>query len=381
MVPWLFIGLLVLGAVLGLLLVFPRRQARVQEDAYTQGLEQWLAGDLKKAQTSFRKAIELDPGAVDPYLQLGNLLRLGGDAKRAAVLHRGLTVRNDVPPGKRVSISLALADDLIQMQHWAEAKGVLDSLEPLAAGLPRFWRARFAHCLGAGDEPAASRALQSATTRCGQPNAQMFRDQHVLFQLDRALRFCRVEKPGEAKRLLKELPRDGRHSAKVAFVRALIAAQTESAEEAVATATRGLVDAPEAMELFLPALQQALLSSGHYERSIPILETASRAETAPASLWIALALLYEKLGEREKGIALLEDKAGDPRLTPNVAAPLLKLLAMEDRHSAWARIWRTLHLPASLRHWQCQSCGSKQADVRWFCPACHSFDSFTPFPG
>jgi lipopolysaccharide biosynthesis regulator YciM len=372
---WLFVVLVLAAAALALIIVFRRRRAKVPEDDYTQALEKWLAGDLAGARKALRAAIDHDPSSVDPYLQLGNLLRKQGDAQRAAVIHRGLTVRGDIPATKRLSISLALADDLLALSQWSEAKSVLDSLEAVAGHSARFWRARFAQCLGLRDEAAAARALHTAAARMSGPEKEIFRRQSGLFQLDRALHLTRAGETDAAKRLLKDVPPLPELAAKTTFVRALIAAQIGDIPKAIKIATEGLMDAPQEMALFLPALQQALLESGHYERSIPILESACQSENAPASLWIALALLYEKMDEREKAVRLLEDKAQDPRLTPDVAAPLLKLLAGENRTSPWGRIWQTLHLPATTKIWRCLVCGHVQEDVRWFCPACHSFDS------
>jgi len=377
LIPWFF-GLLVLvGAAIALWFLFRRRRALVPEDHYTQGLELWLAGDLPAARTALRQAIEVDPGGIDPYLQLGNLLRLTGDAKRAAVLHRNLTARRDIPREKRVSIALSLAEDLLVMQRWLEARSVLDSLKSLATTSPRYWRARFAQWLGLQNEEEAAGALRSAGKSCPETEGTVFRQQFALFQADRALRSCRDGAGGEAKRLLRDVPAEGPTAAKATFIRALVAAQAGDAEQALEVAGAGLLDTPAEMAVFLPALQAVLLESGHFTRTLPILERACQAESAPASLWISLALLYEKLGRREDAIDLLTSKADDPGLTPDTAAPFLKILAAEQAGTDLGRLWRTLHLPAAGgTRWRCRSCGEFRPDVHWFCPACHGFDTF-----
>ena len=378
--PWLFLVLVAAVAGLALVIVYRRRSRPEVGDGYTRGLELWLAGDRKGARAAFRAAIQRDPEAVDPYLQLGNLLRLTGDARRAAVLHRSLTVRPDVAAPKRLSISLALAEDLVALQQWPEARQVLDLLEPHAAVEPRFWRARFAQQLGAGDGEAAARALQRAGQSCGGDEGQEFRRQHAVFQLDRALQACRRGQVQEARRLLKQVPREGALRARRIYVEALAAARERNYERAVDIVATGLLEAPGELAPYLPALQEILLESGQYDRTVPILESACQAEDSPPALWIALALLYEKLDEREKALRMLESKAGDVRLTPNAAAPFLKLLAAENGKTRFARVWRMLHMPAVDRRWRCRECGTLQEKVRWFCPVCRSFDSHAPVP-
>lgn len=352
-----------------------RRKVALGEDHYTKGLELWLGGEHQGAIASLRLAIENDPGGVDPYLQLGNLLRLTGDARRAAVLHRTLTVRADVPQQKRISIALALADDLIQLGQWEEARLVLEELESLAPGSARFWRARFRQWAGLGNENAAARALREGARRAESAARPRFQNDFERYQLDRALRAARDGKPADARQLLKTVRADGEQAARVAFIKALVTALEGDVEQATEQMTAGLVAYPDHMQLFLPALQDVLLESGHFERTIPILETACQAEEAPPALWISLALLYEKLGQRARAIALLAAKAPDARLTPEVAAPFLKQLAATTNDRDFARVWGFLHMPGSATQWRCAACGTKQPDLLWFCPACHGFDT------
>jgi lipopolysaccharide biosynthesis regulator YciM len=376
--PWLFLVLVAIAAGVALALVFRRGRPPAPGDGYTRGLELWLAGDVAGARKAFREAIAADPQAVDPYLQLGNLLRQTGDAKRAAVLHRALTVRPDVAPAQRPAISLALAEDLVALRQWDEAGRVLDAVETATARRGRYWRARFAQLLGAGDAENAARALQRAARQCEGEEAAAFAREHGVFQLDRALTACRQGSLAEVRRLLKSVAAGGSLAARRFYVEALAAARDGAHDRAVGIVAEGLRDAPGELAPYLPAMQEILLNSGQYARLVPILEAACREEAAPPALWMALALLYEKLDERDKALDLLESKSGDARLTPDAAAPYLRLLAAEHPGTAFARIWRTLHLPGSERRWRCEACGTQQPQVRWFCPACHAFDSYAP---
>jgi len=376
--PWVLASMVLAVVAVALFVIFRQRKPLPAEDGYTQGLELWLAGDLPAARQKFREAIDRDPSVIHPYLQLGNLLRITGEPARAAVLHRGLTVRKDVPPGMRIPITLALAADLNAAERWTEARLVLDSLKSQAFHLPHFWNARCDQWLGSGEKDKAALALRTAAQNCSEPEAQEFQRRFEFFQTDRALQHCRAGELPEARRLLKDVSRQGPATAQITFVQVLLAASEGNPDRALTLAAAGLVDYPQEMAIFFPALQEILLESGHYERTVPILERACQTDTAPPALWITLALLYEKLGRREDGLTLLAAKTPDSRLTPSVAAPYLKTLIASNPDAAFTRAWNSLHFPTATSHWLCSACGSQQPEVRWFCPACHTVNSYAP---
>lgn len=365
-----------------LLFIYSRRRRirALREDAYTRGLELWLGGDLDGAVAAMREAIAVNPAAIDPYLQLGNLLRLTGDARRAAVLHRGLTVRSGIPAEKRFSISLALADDLVATERWAEAGEILDALQRHSPQAPRFWEARFNQCVGAGDSRGAARALKEAARKAAPDSRAGFLRRWELFQLDRALLACRDGEAGRARRRLRGIADRGENSPRLAHARAMAAIAADDDSEAVSLLTDGLIKAPAEAGLLLPVLTGVLLRTGHYERVIPILESACRGEGAPVDLWITLALLHEKVGDRELAVRILEERAEDPELTPDAVAPLLRILVNDLPESDFTRVWRSLSIPAHTPRWICGVCGRRHRDVRWFCPDCRSFGAVKPVP-
>lgn len=175
---------------------------------------------------------------------------------------------------------------------------------------------------------------------------------------------------------LKDVARFPQSAARTALVRALAAAVQGDAEAALKVGADHLLDQPEELAVLLPYLQSALLESGQYARTIPLLENACRAEGAPASLAIDLALLYEKLGRRSDTLRLLESRSGDPGITPDVAAPLLKLLFRESGPSDLRTVWGHLGRPRRRTRFVCASCGAPSQRMRWFCPECRSFDSY-----
>lgn len=367
-------------AVLVAMLLRTRKPAEPQDDAYIRGLELWLAGDKRGAVDAMRLAVDRDPGGVDPYLQLGNFLRRTGDARRAAALHRSLAARSGLAESKRLAVSLALAEDLIALRQWDEAGRILTEIQRRKPDDPRFWRARFHQFLGGGDAAAAADALKLAMKRLPPPDSERFRTDLVVFQLDRALESVRLDRTNEARKLVKDAENQGpiagtAMTARAAYVRGLAQLADERADLAAETVTAGLLAAPDQSELLLPVLQKALLTTGHYERSVPILESACQSADAPPSLWIALAMLHEKLGDRELAVRLLEGKSADHRLTLAAAAPFLRILVNDLPDCDFKRIWLSLNSRTGPTAWHCSACGQTLKELRWVCPACRAVDT------
>lgn len=379
--PWI-VGVFTLGLVAFYIWnsLAEAKPSTPPEDRYHHALEMWLDGDLLGATEILHELVHDHPQSIDPYLQLGILLRLQGDPGRAVVLHRGLTVRTDLTRGKKVIVGLALAEDLLDLHQWENAKEVLDTLVRDASGKSRYWKSRFIHWHGMDNQPEAARALQQGMKLVPEIDRPWFSQAYASYQLDRALQHVRTGEFKAAGPRLKDVKKIPEAHSRLILVRAMLAASDNNPADALTLASEELLDSPDELAVFLPMLQHVLLESGQYSRTVPILERACQAEHAPPSLWIDLALLYEKLGHRDKALHLLESKKGSKGLTPDKAAPYLRLLAGEASNTDLAQAWNTLEMPAEIHDWKCTSCGRHDQGIRWFCPKCHQFETYLAQP-
>ncbi len=343
---------------------------------YRHALELWIEGDLESAAALLKRVVQAAPDTVEPFLYLGVLLRLRGDAAKAAVLHRGLTVRSTLTQEQKIAVGLALADDLLELKRWPDAAQVLESLQNVARGRKRYWLARFRLKVGQQDLPNAARALKHAPRHCPEKDSDELRASYAAFQLDRALLHALAGETGEARARLRDVEKIPDAAARAALVRAILAAHEDDPAAAVTEAAENLLDQPHELGIVLPLLQEALLRGGQFARTIPILERACQAENAPPSLWIQLALLYEKLDQRDRALQLLEAKADQGVLTPDVAAPFLRRLVRQAGKTDFARAWATLSPPKAPTTWACCDCGRGDKHIRWYCPGCGGFDTY-----
>jgi len=379
LVVWI-LGIFAVAAAGGTIWYLFREQPQSSNtnELYQHALEKWLDGELAEATTLLTQVVQTNPTAMEPFLQLGNLLRLQGDPARAAVLHRGLTVRQNLSKGEKVLIGLALAEDLIDLEEWGDAGAVLDSLVRHASQQTRYWRARFRQFHGQDKRPDAARALKRGAKTVPEKDRPWFLEAYASYQLDRAFEHVRLGETTLAGPRIKDVEKMGLAPTRTTLVKAMLAAATQDPATALTLAAEGLLDSPEELAVFLPVLQEVLLQSGQYPRTIPILERACQSENSPPSLWIDLALLYEKIGDREKALRFLESKAGRGKFTPNAAAPYLRMLAGDAPVSDFSEVWSMLNMPAPARGWSCHSCGRLENSIRWFCPGCSGFHTFHP---
>ena len=217
--------------------------------------------------------------------------------------------------------------------------------------------------------------LKQAAKQWPEHDAAWFREAYASFQLDRAVGHALAGEAGEAKARLRDVENMPESGTRAALVRAILAARADDAAGALTEATDNLLDHPEELDIFLPLLQDALLRGGQFTRTIPLLETACLSENAPASFAINLAILYEKLDQRDKAMRVLTIKTGQADLTPDVAAPYLRMLVRENPETQFARVWKMLQMPRPPVDWVCGQCGRSDPRVRWFCPDCRSFGS------
>jgi lipopolysaccharide biosynthesis regulator YciM len=372
---WLVVGSAAVAAAVVLWRIWVRPRPEANADDYQQALQLWIEGEREDAAAILRRVVQKQPEAFEPFLYLGNLLREMGDAGRAVVLHRGLTMRGELTPGQKIASGLALAEDLLALQQFTEAGQVLDTLQRHSLGNKRYWRARFAQHQGAKELPDAARVLKQAARQLPEHDGAWFREAYASFQLDRAVGHALAGEAGEAKARLRDVENMPESGTRAALVRAILAARADDAAGALTEATDNLLDHPEELDIFLPLLQDALLRGGQFTRTIPLLETACLSENAPASFAINLAILYEKLDQRDKAMRVLTIKTGQADLTPDVAAPYLRMLVRENPETQFARVWKMLQMPRPPVDWVCGQCGRSDPRVRWFCPDCRSFGS------
>jgi len=172
--------------------------------------------------------------ANDGYggFHLGTLLRLQGQPVKAAALHRGLTARQNLPRGKKVSIGLALTDDLIALKKWPEASEVLDTLIRDASNQTNYWKSRFIIFHNLGNLKEAALSLKNGPRRCPEKDKQWFELAYAAYQLDRAMGHALQGETRDCRNRLKDVRNIEGTEVRQSLVEAILAATNKDATEA-----------------------------------------------------------------------------------------------------------------------------------------------------
>jgi len=375
--PWLLGALVLIGGAMALWVALRRPSERpASNEGHADALMHWLDGRLEEARDVLRDHVQRFPDADEAYLHLGILYRLTGDPGRAAALHRSLAVRPGLSQERRVAVGLELAADLIDLSRWQEAGEVLAQLATLARHQARWYRLRFAAAVGRDHLADAVQSLREGEKRLGESDGAGLRALRAAWLTDRALMLVRGGRDREAREALSHVRGLDEAAGRGLLIRALLAAHDHDPDGVVRSIEKGLASYPLEMAPALPLIEGLLAEAGHFLRVVPILEEACRRDDSPPSLWIALARLYEKLDRRDDALRLLSSKRGDPRLTPDNAAPYLRLLTAGHADAPFTRVWNLLTDPLRDRCFVCEGCGRVEPEIRWFCPDCGRHDSF-----
>ena len=100
------------------------------KDLYAEGLDMLVMGRRKVAYKNFKSIIEKDSGNIKAYLYLGQVIREGGNPKKALKIHKNLLHREDINSYDRIqlykNISLDYYDILDNENSINNAKLILD---------------------------------------------------------------------------------------------------------------------------------------------------------------------------------------------------------------------------------------------------------------
>ena len=256
----------------------------------------------------------------------------------------------------------ALVEDLVVLGHWTEAGDLLDELQrqhprPRATG-----RRRSPRPTGAATMPAAARHLQGGVPPVGPGRARRVPLPYESFQLDRGVRaVVRGDNTDRRATMAAPVAEDGPTRADAAVRAGPRRLAQDQHEQAAELATEGLAEVPGAWRpSSAPAAGRCLRPA-----SSPGSSRSSRSvchdTAAPPALWVALALLYEKLGRRDDAIRVLETEQGTPRLTPDAAAPLLRILVTSRPTRLHPAVGDPHHAAAGVGSWACRTCDAADA--------------------
>ncbi len=368
------LGVLFIAAAVWLL---RGRQERVVErvaDPYIEGLKLMIDGRGEEAFLRLQQAIVAGTAPTDAYIRIGKMLRERGDAARAVQIHRSLTVKSDLTRQERIDVFVNLAEDYVAL---GRADRALESVEtamrrtglrdPALIGLA----ARACHSLERTEE--AYEYFKELKKAGGIGNREI------------ALYLASVSEgeneKGRTRDARKTLIRALRHDPECAPALLALGRLEEKAGEmgaAIRYWRHAATISPELAPVALRSLERALYQKGTFNDIEAVYRDVLDSRPGDEHAALALASFYRKQGRTGDALHLMEDYGHSHPGSVASTVLLSSLYASrgdsDELEDFLDRSERALERETQFR---CGSCGHLSGEMRWHCPRCNRFDTFS----
>lgn len=311
-----------------------------------------LGDDLPRARDELKDLIRTDTDDVGAYLRLAKVFRREGRHDRAVAIHRSLTARDIGDRGLKQEVLSGLAEDLVHLQQYAEARPVVEALRQIERRHPLFHRVTLHQALEQEDWEGARRAL-GALRRGGKLASEGEADAVRTWI---AARQAASGQESEACKLLEEVLRDRPEYVPATLLLGDLWVGRGEFERAAALWTdlleRRVVVAPHLIQ----RLEKVYFELGRFGELERLFEAAmAREGSGCGALRLALARMALRKGEAERALALMEEALQRDPQDPEARQWYLYLLMEAGRGEEARRALKT-ELEAALALAQSQRC-------------------------
>jgi len=360
--------------VLGLLLLLQRKRGRRSRgNYYIDALHALIEGRSDDALKLLMNAVRMGESSTDAYLQLGILLREKGQNEKALQLHKGLMVRRDLSDDEEKAVTVAIADDFEALGKTERAVQTLEQLdkrrkEPeVVLSLHRLH-----HRNGEYDKALSSlKDLGKLDRSYGGGE----RASYLASVADRLIHDGRNE---EAEKYLDRARREDKNSVSALYLSGMQAMKKGDLDAAAGSLERLLeIDICYFAEV-LPHLKKALFESGRFQDLERLLTGLIKRHPVETELIIELASFYERKGELDEAIRILEEEKELLSRDPVAKARLASLYLQRGETDSARRMLEKLDVDSQNRFiYYCKVCGSISSTPLSYCSGCSNFKSFT----
>lgn len=361
-------------ALLGLLLLLQRKKGRkAEKNHYIDALHALIEGRNDDALKLLMKAVRMGESSTDAYLQLGNLLRERGHNDRALQLHKGLMVRRDLSGEEEKAVTVAIAEDLDAMGKTERAIQTLEQLSRRRKDPEVMLALHRLHHRNGNYEEALSCLKDVGKIDKSYNGAK--RAGYLASVADELAHNGRSE---EAERYLDRARKEHRDSIPALYISGMQAMKEGDLDAAVDNLERLLDVHIGYFAEVLPFLKRALFDAGRFQDIERLLRGLLKRYPGEVEILTELASFFEKKGEIDEAVRILEDEREVVSADPVAAARLASLYLQRDETHAARRLLEQVDSKSSNKHiYYCRVCGNVAAAPHMYCSGCSSFDSFT----
>lgn len=367
-------GAVVLAAIVAVARFRSRRPRPRRHSPYVEALKLLVDGRDDGAFARLQEAVKLGTAPTDAYIKLGNLLRARGEVTKALQIHQSLTVKSDLSKEEKKELYLSLADDHASLGDSGRAVRVLENaVRELSIRSRLVFQTLAKHYHVLGQYEKAYEALKEAK------KLDAVTDRELALYLTSAAEAMLAK--GQRKEARRELQRALKHDSKCApclLVLGNLAEQAGDLDGAIDSWKRVALASPQLSATALHKLESTLFERGRFGDIERIYSEVRTNRPGDEAANLGLAGFYKKQGRGEEAISLLEDYVTVH--SDSMAAALL-LTSFYARYRDSETLER--YLDESFREpwradtFECRSCHLRSDVMRWHCPRCNAFDSFS----
>ncbi|MCA9783023.1 MAG: tetratricopeptide repeat protein [Candidatus Cloacimonetes bacterium] len=321
-----FLSLIMLAIVAAALYVlyrmFENRSSRPSHDHYVDGLDAMVRKDYREAAQCFRQAVEADSDHVLAYEKLGNVYRELGDIRRAAKIHRDLTVRAGLAPDQLARIQLSLCDDLLLLDRPEEARQAAEK----AAQADRRNITVQLRLLELNESAGRLEEAMAALKRVETLGQQDLKETRARLKVGLALLQIQTNKGRAGRVLLKEALKDHPRCFKAMLLIGDSYQIEGRIEDALQAWERIPFEVPEEGWQVFERIEKVYFENGRFGDVESLYRRVIQKSPENPDAWVALAQFYERKGELEQAVTLCREGLEKTGRSIDVARMMIRLL-------------------------------------------------------
>ncbi|MGA1871154.1 MAG: tetratricopeptide repeat protein [bacterium] len=345
------------------------------KSAYIRGLQYIISHEPDKAIAEFTKAVQINSGTVEIYLNLGNLFREKGEVERALRIHQSILLRPSLSPRIKSSALMELGRDYSIAGFIDRAISVFKNITKLHPDKldaykelvnlyeeEKNWEKAFTTAKYIEKISKKNQSVTISHIICEQAKEKLAEK-----QIHNAIK--------DLKRAMSLNP----SCIEAYLVLGDIYFNESQLDQAISTWQRVIhLDLPFS-HLVYKKLEKAYLNKGNYDQIEQVYHSYLRKHTGDISTRLILADYYQKKGAINKAIQILKDGLKINPHATRLSCALGEILIKEDREKEIIEEYKLLlnRIERKKQIYVCNKCGYKNNDIIWKCPQCKEWDTFT----
>lgn len=313
---------IVAAALFVLYRLYEARGGRPSQDYYVDGLDAMVRKEYREAAQCFRQAVETDSDNVAAYEKLGTVYRELGDLRRAAKIHRELTVRSGLAPDQSARIQLSLCEDLFRLGRPDEARQAAER----AAQVDRRNIAAQLKLMEIHEAAGRYEEAMAALKRVEALGQQDLKETRARIKVGLARIQIEAGKGRAGRVMLKEALKDHPRC----FPAMLLIGDSYRLEnridEAIQSWERVPFEVPEEGWQVFERIEKVFFESGRFGDVEALYRRVIQKSPENPDAWVALAQFYERKGELEQAVALCREGLEKTGRSIDVARMMVRLL-------------------------------------------------------